>query len=116
LRFFSFLGPQAFLNLEVYYIYILQSTFTGLFYCGYSDDPWRRKDEHNTKPHNTYTSKYRPWILVAVFECGDHESQAVRIERFIKKQKSRKLIEKLINPSFLPTGYLAQLVRVPHPA
>ena len=70
--------------------------------------------EHNTKPFNTYTSKYRPWVLAAVFECSEDESQAIRIERFIKKQKSRKLIEKLIDPGYLPNGYLAQLVRVPH--
>ena len=98
----------------MFYIYILQSQKSSHFYCGYSDDPWRRVIEHNTKPFNTYTSKYRPWSLAAVFECGEEESDAIRIERFIKKQKSRKLIEKLIERSFIPTGVLAQLVRVPH--
>ena len=88
----------------MYYIYILQSESSDHYYCGYSDEPWRRTVEHNTKPFNTYTSKYRPWVLVAVFECSENESRTIRIERFIKKQKSRKFIEKLIDPTFMPSG------------
>ncbi len=38
----------------------------------------------------------------------------MKIERFIKKQKSRILLEKLIDPNFEPSGFLAQLIRVPH--
>jgi putative endonuclease len=37
----------------------------------------------------------------------------MRIEKLIKKQKSRALVEKLIRPDFLPFGSLAQFVRVP---
>jgi hypothetical protein len=39
----------------------------------------------------------------------------MEIEQFIKKQKSRKLIELLCRDDFTPAGKLAQLVRVPHP-
>ena len=98
----------------MFYIYFLHSIASDIYYCGHSDDPWRRVVEHNTKPFNTYTSKHRPWSLVAVFECSEVESVAIKIERFIKKQKSRKLIERLIDPGFIPSGFLAQLVRVPH--
>jgi len=38
----------------------------------------------------------------------------MKLEKFIKKQKTKKLIDKLINPDFVLTGELAQLVRVPH--
>jgi len=54
---------------------------------GYSNDPQRRVLEHNTKPFNTYTSKQRPWRLVAAFECGYDEKKAIQIELFIKKAK-----------------------------
>ena len=97
----------------MYYIYILYSDVAAKYYVGYTDEPQRRLVEHNTKPFNTYTSKYRPWILKAVFECNEKEAEAIKIERFIKKQKSRKLIEQLIDEKFTPSGYLAQLVRVP---
>jgi putative endonuclease len=98
----------------MYYIYILYSPGSNRFYVGYSDNPQRRLIEHNTKSFNTYTSKRRPWILKAVFECGCIEAEAMAIERFIKKQKSRRLMEQLIVPEFIPIGALAKLVRVPH--
>ena len=86
-----------------------------MYYMGYTSNYNQRLIKHNTQEFfNTYTSKYRPWQLAAVFECGSEEKETIRLERFIKKQKSRKLIESLVNPNFEPTGQLAQLVRVPH--
>jgi putative endonuclease len=97
----------------MYYIYIIYSKTSDKFYIGYSDNPQRRVVEHNTKPFNTYTSKHRPWIIKAIFQCSLIEAEAIRIEKFIKKQKSRELIEKLADSNYIPTGYLAQLIRVP---
>jgi len=71
---------------------------------GYSRDPQRRLIEHNTKQFNTYTSKHRPWTLQACFECGETEQIAIELERFIKKQKSRKLLEQLCDVSFSPSS------------
>jgi putative endonuclease len=96
-----------------YYIYILHSQTSDKYYIGYSSDPFRRLQEHNNTPLTTYTSKHRPWYLKAIYNCGDNESAAIQIERFIKKQKSRILIEKLIAGTEL-SGILAQLVRVPY--
>lgn len=44
----------------------------------------------------------------------DGETAAINFERFIKKQKSRKLSRQLVDPGFVVMGFLAQLVRVPH--
>jgi hypothetical protein len=44
---------------------------------------------------------------------GTDELPAIRMERSIKKQKSRRLIEKLVDPDFLLLGELSQLV-IPH--
>ena len=97
----------------LFYLYILQSESTGKYYVGYTTDPWKRLMEHNTAEHNTYTSKHRPWKLVALFKISESENEAIRIERFIKKQKSRTFIQMLIDTEFQPEGYLAQMVRVP---
>jgi predicted GIY-YIG superfamily endonuclease len=51
-------------------------------------------------------------MLKAVFQCGTTKAEAMQIEKFVKKQKSRNLLEQLCDPSFIPTEYLAQLVRV----
>ncbi len=98
----------------MFYLYILHSSNHDRYYIGHSSNPWLRLAHHNTDDKDTFTSKYRPWDLTAVFEVGNTRAEALNIERFIKKQKSRKLIEQLINPEFIPQASLAQLVRVPH--
>ncbi|RYE30299.1 MAG: GIY-YIG nuclease family protein, partial [Sphingobacteriales bacterium] len=42
----------------MFYIYILYSPSADKFYVGYSTDPIRRLVEHNSTPHDTYTSKH----------------------------------------------------------
>ncbi|MBX2931669.1 MAG: GIY-YIG nuclease family protein [Chitinophagaceae bacterium] len=98
----------------MYYIYILYSTSSNLYYIGYSNHPKRRLIEHNSSSFNTFTSKHRPWEIKAIFECSTNEAEAMHIEKFIKKQKSRKLLEQLCNPDFVPINHLARLVRVPY--
>ena len=108
-------NTKAFLFLlPMFYIYILYSFSSNKYYIGYTNNYQRRLLEHNTTERVTYTSKHRPWILKAVFECSTEETEAIRMEKFIKSQKSRKLIEQLCNPDFIPSEKLAQLVRVPH--
>jgi putative endonuclease len=98
----------------MFYIYILFSTTGRKYYIGYSDNPWIRVNRHNSTQVTTYTSKYRPWELAATFEVGTDETIAIKTERFLKRQHSKKLILKLLDPEFIPDGRLAQLVRVPH--
>ena len=97
----------------MFYIYILYSQSSNKYYIGQTQDPSKRLKEHNTKENGTYTSKHQPWELMAVFEIGTSLSEALATERFIKKQKSRKIIEWLIDPQNIPEGKLTQLVRVP---
>lgn len=97
-----------------YYIYILYSNSIDRFYVGYSSNPWMRLEQHLSNSTDKYTGKAKDWILKTVFEVSNNEGDAMKIERFIKKQKSRNLILQLCDPEFIPTGTLAQLVRVPH--
>ena len=99
----------------MYFIYIIYSETADLYYVGYTSNIELRLKQHNEQNYfNTFTSKHRPWKLAALFSCGDQENNAILIERFIKKQHSRKLIEMLIDPDFIPNGKLSQLVRVPN--
>lgn len=97
----------------MFYVYILYSKTSDVFYVGHSENPWTRLHKHNTTERVTYSLKHKPWKLAAVFETGKTRSEAMLIEQFLKKQKSRKLIEKLVDPLFIPEGKLIQLVRVP---
>ena len=80
----------------MYSIYILYSEKADKYYVGQSNDVDRRLEEHNTSLRNTYTSKYRPWRIAKVFEVGASLGKARKIENHIKRQKSRKYIQALI--------------------
>lgn len=97
----------------MFYIYFLYSETSDIYYVGYTSDYLKRLSEHNNQNKNTFSGKHRPWKLKAVFECGHDEVETMKIEKFLKKQKSRVLIEKIIAGIQL-TGPLAQLVRVPY--
>jgi putative endonuclease len=97
----------------MYYIYILKSQAADISYVGYSETPFERLVQHNTKEHSTFSSKYKPWVMMALFETTS-KTAAIEMERFIKRQKSKILISKLIDPDFIPEGKLTRLVRVPH--
>ncbi len=96
------------------YIYIIYSLSANIYYVGYSSDPWKRVIQHNENESDKYTGKYSNWEIKAVFEVSEGIASAQKLEIFIKKQKSRVLIERLIDTEFKPEGVLAQLVRVPH--
>jgi putative endonuclease len=53
-------------------------------------------------------------MLRAVFQCGEDIAVTMDVERFIKAQKSKKLLDSLCDAGFVPTGKLSMLVRVPH--
>lgn len=80
-----------------FYVYILRSKKSEKYYVGQTDDIFQRLLEHNVFSEKSYTSKYRPWVLKSIFYIGSSRGIALKIERYIKKQKSRKYIEDLIN-------------------
>jgi putative endonuclease len=96
----------------MFYIYIIYSNTAEKFYVGHSENPWDRLVQHNENEGDKYTGKYQNWELKAVFQVSENHGEALLIEKFIKRQKSKKLLLKLIEPAFVPTGDLAQLVRV----
>jgi putative endonuclease len=96
----------------MFYIYIIYSNTAEKFYVGHSENPWDRLVQHNENQGDKYTGKYQNWELKAVFQVSENRGDALLIEKFIKRQKSKKLLLKLIEPEFIPSGDLAQLVRV----
>ena len=80
----------------MFYIYILYSESANRYYIGHTNDPERRLIEHNTSDGIKFTTKFRPWILLLSFEVSNVRGDAIKMERFIKKQKSRIFIRKLL--------------------
>jgi putative endonuclease len=81
----------------MFYVYILYSVQHDKFYVGHTDDPFHRFLQHNELSDDGFTSKYRPWILVACSAPIPHRNTAVKIEKYIKNQKSKKFIRKLVD-------------------
>lgn len=78
-------------------LYILQSLRTGSFYVGATENLSVRLEQHNAPGKNPsrWTRTGGPWKLVFSQEFGT-SADTLRAERFIKRMKSRKFIEKLI--------------------
>jgi putative endonuclease len=88
---------SPFLFAAVYYIYILLSKRSGKYYIGLTSDVNRRLEEHNNPSvFNKYTAKHIPWEIKLSFECSEFRGEGLLVERFIKNQKSRIFLEKLI--------------------
>ena len=81
-------------------MYILQSSTSGRYYVGHTDEISRRLTEHNLGMAK-YTRREKPWKIVYV-ENYATRSAAMRRELEIKRRKSRKYIEKLIGSGERP--------------
>jgi putative endonuclease len=77
-----------------YVVYILESQFDGTFYIGYTSDLEKRLSQHNSGK-TKYTSRKIPWKVVYREEITT-KSEALKRERFLKKQRNRDFYLNLI--------------------
>jgi putative endonuclease len=77
-----------------YFVYILQSDQDGSFYVGYTTHPELRLAQHN-RGEAQYTSRKIPWRLVYLESCSS-KTEAIKRERFLKRQRNRSFYERLI--------------------
>ncbi len=77
-----------------YYVYIIESLSNGSFYIGSSDNVERRVRRHNSG-YSRYTKRHRPWKLVYT-ERHPSKTEALKRERFLKRQKNREFYLRLI--------------------
>jgi putative endonuclease len=80
---------------KTHYVYFLRSLKDDSFYIGTSGNVDKRLREHNNGLSRS-TAPKRPWKLERLEKYKDIKS-AYKRERVLKKMKSRKLIEKIIN-------------------
>ncbi|MBW6535545.1 MAG: GIY-YIG nuclease family protein [Mariniphaga sp.] len=73
----------------------MQSELDESFYIGYSSNLEQRLQYHNSGK-SRYTSKKMPWKLVYT-ENFETRSEALKREKFLKKQRNREFYKKLIN-------------------
>jgi len=77
-----------------FYVYILQSESTGRYYCGQTNDLYRRIREHNDPASYSAKTTKRfvgPWRLVWS-KSFDSRAEAMERERSIKKRGVKRFL------------------------
>ena len=86
----------------MHFLYIIYSKKVNKYYIGETSNPENRLKQHNEHYFKAnFTKAASDWEIVLSFQCNTREDD-VFLERFIKKMKSRRFIEKVIqNPKIL---------------
>ncbi len=93
----------------MFFVYILFSEKLNRYYVGTTDNVEKRLLEHNSGLYaNSFTTKGVPWKLSLSYCCESSE-KAYSLERFIKRMKSKKFIERLIDDDMIINDIVAKL-------
>jgi putative endonuclease len=86
----------------MHFVYVIYSEQANKYYVGETDNIELRLSKHNNHSYqDSFTKIAEDWKVVLLFNCVSRE-QAIRLEKFIKKMKSKVFIQKvIINPSIL---------------
>ena len=93
----------------IHYVYILKSLSVNRYYLGETQDAVVRLQLHNDESRGTYTSKNGPWVLKRLIEVKSR-SDGRRVERYIKKRKSKSYIIKLIEEDAAVASLLVRVL------
>ena len=77
----------------MYYVYLLKSKTSGIFYIGYTKDIKKRLEEHNAGLVG-YTKKFMPWDLIyyeSYISLEDAKIREKRLKYFGKAYTQLKL-------------------------
>lgn len=93
-----------------YCVYILQCD-NGNYYTGYTTDLTRRYQEHlNGSTKCKYTRSFKPIRVAQSWSTFENKSEALRIERFIKKMSKLKKNELLLHPEQLTSLFNCKIM------
>ncbi|MNF27872.1 GIY-YIG catalytic domain protein [compost metagenome] len=86
----------------MHHLYILHSKSSKKYYIGESHNTEERIIKHNQHTYSgSFTKIASDWEFALVFDCA-YKEDAVFLEKFIKRMKSKVFIEKIIkDPSIL---------------
>ena len=91
-----------------HFLYILYSKTADKYYVGETIDVELRLNMHNNHVFNNSFSKIaNDWIVKLIFEQLE-KSNILFLEKFVKRMKSRKFIEKLIEEPQILTSILSR--------
>ena len=90
----------------IHFLYILHSKSKDKYYIGETSDVHFRLNLHNTHSFkNSFTKIAEDWTIALQFECKDKDD-ALYLEAFIKRMKSKKFIQKIIEDQNILTDII----------
>ena len=78
-----------------YYLYILYSPSLDKYYYGYSQDPKKRLEHHNSPLNKIWSKRGQPWEIKRTI-AFETKKEALKAEKHIKKQKNKTYTLKVI--------------------
>ena len=84
---------------SAHFVYILFSSKLNKYYVGKTADVHKRLVFHNSTYNNIWTKRGQPWVLKASLSFANSHD-ASKAELFIKRQKSKAFIQKVIAEGF----------------
>ena len=79
---------------DEYFIYLLQSEKTGVWYVGLSSDPKSRLIQHN-QGKSKFTSGHIPWKILYSEKAGDLKN-ARKMEKYYKSAAGKRKLKKIL--------------------
>ena len=80
----------------MHFLYIIYSPTADKYYTGETNNVTTRIDIHNSHKNITaFTKAASDWKTQLIFKCETKED-ALYLERYIKRMKSRKFVQKII--------------------
>jgi putative endonuclease len=79
-------------NLDMYYVYVLQSEHYDQYYFGSTKDLMARLAAHN-KGQNYHTSKYKPWKIIW-YGAFQSKTTALNFEKYLKTASGKAFLRK----------------------
>ncbi|MBB4800449.1 putative endonuclease [Flavobacterium nitrogenifigens] len=92
----------------MHYLYILYSNSSQKFYIGETNNIDERISKHQMHFYsNSFTKIADDWQIVMTFTCNNRE-EAVYLEKFIKRMKSKNFNNKIIADPFILKDILSK--------
>jgi putative endonuclease len=88
--------------MNFYYVYVLLSEVDGLYYTGYTNDLYKRLEEHNSG--KVKSSKGRMPLALIYFEGCINQQDATRREKYLKSGSGKIYLKNRLKQYFDPTG------------
>jgi len=74
-----------------YYVYLLESKLDNSWYIGYTNDLYRRIEEHNSGK-SYYTKRKIPWEMI-YYEVSFNKYDAIAREKYLKSGMGRRYLK-----------------------